>query len=73
MLALGIWKELNGEGYNYFAAVELAKYYEHHDKNPKMALNTVYKILNRPIPLDEKRRVLLLHRKKRLKKKLSVD
>lgn len=69
--ALNIWQKLNKHGYNLFAVEELAKYYEHIDKNPERALLIVNKMLKSPLSPSGEIRENLLYRKKRLLRKIG--
>jgi len=54
-----------------FAAVELAKYFEHRERDAALALEWVQTILSWRLPLDRRIRGELNHRRRRLMKKLG--
>lgn len=69
--AVGIWKAMNKNGHNSFASVELAKYYEHRIKDPREALRIINRLLKSPLITEGELKDNLIHRKERLKGKIS--
>ena len=68
--ALTVWEKLAGNG-DISAHIELAKYFEHHHKNTRMALEWTEKAIM--ISIEEKDRIGLVHRKDRLLKKMAKE
>jgi uncharacterized protein len=54
-----------------FAAVELAKYFEHRERNVERALEWVQNVLAWQLPLQRRVRGELTHRRRRLMQKLQ--
>jgi len=69
--ALKLWQDLNSRGGNYFAVEELAKYYEHREKNFRKALFIINRMLKGPIIPHRDVKEKLIHRKKRLLTKID--
>jgi uncharacterized protein YprB with RNaseH-like and TPR domain len=69
--AVDLWKRMALKRRSLFAAVELAKYFEHRERNAALALEWVQTILSWRLPLDRRIRVELNHRRRRLMKKLG--
>jgi hypothetical protein len=69
--ALKIWEKLNINGYNFFASIEMAKYYEHRIRDFTKALSYIDPLLKGPLPVPPLLKEELLHRKKRLWRKLE--
>jgi hypothetical protein len=59
------------QGRSLFAAVELAKYFEHRERDLELALEWVHTILSWRLPLDRRIRGELNHRRRRLLQKLE--
>lgn len=70
-LALPLWRELVENYRSISAAVELAKYYEHREKEPERAHYWLNKVFAWDLPLSPLLRGELLKRRERLKRKLS--
>lgn len=68
--ALKIWNKMYTDK-SLFAAVELAKYYEHLSRNYTQALEIVDSVLNWNIPLTDDFRAEIIHRKRRLLRKIN--
>ena len=68
--ALTVWEKSAGNG-DIHAHIELAKFFEHHQKNTRMALYWTEKAIM--ISNEEKARIGLVHRKSRLLKKLAKE
>jgi uncharacterized protein YprB with RNaseH-like and TPR domain len=71
--AIAIWKNLNKNGFNLFATVELAKYYEHKIKAPGKALRIIDKLLKSPFSPSGEAEDKLQYRRKRLLRKLNKE
>ena len=69
--AVIIWKKLNKKEYNLFAAVELAKYYEHKIQKPVKALHVIDTLIKGPLKPSADVLEKLLYRKKRLLRKIE--
>jgi uncharacterized protein len=69
--AVSIWEKMTRETQSLFAAVELAKYYEHHAKDFPRALEWVETILGFHLPLQPQERMDLFRRKERILRKLE--
>jgi uncharacterized protein YprB with RNaseH-like and TPR domain len=69
--ALHIWQRLFNNDKNLSAGLELAKYWEHKEKQYKKALAIVEDLLTRRIPHPAGIRKALQHRSKRLRYKIS--
>jgi uncharacterized protein YprB with RNaseH-like and TPR domain len=69
--ALALWQELYTRSRNLPAALELAKYWEHKEKNCLRALALVEELLVSGLPLDEEILKALRHRQRRLKQKTA--
>ncbi|MGC9366170.1 MAG: ribonuclease H-like domain-containing protein [bacterium] len=70
--ALKIWNKMYADK-SLFAAVELAKYYEHLFRNYTHALEIVNSVLNWKIPLTDDFRSEIIHRKRRLLRKVNKN
>jgi len=70
-MALPLWRELVEKYRSISAAVELAKYYEHREKDPEKANYWLDKVFAWDLPLLPLLRSRLLKRRERLKRKLS--
>jgi hypothetical protein len=68
--AVELWEQMAVNRRSLFAAVELAKYFEHRERNPHRALDWVQIILSWRLPLMPKMRGELHHRRQRLLAKL---
>lgn len=68
--ALSIWRKMNKKRINFFATVELAKYYEHKERIPEKALHIVEKLLKSPFCPGEEKKSELNYRKDRLSRKI---
>ena len=62
-----IWEQQNAGMMDYSAAVELAKFWEHREKNPGRALELIAPLFQ--LPLSERHRRELEHRRRRLLRK----
>ena len=69
--AVELWKQMAGQRRSLFAAVELAKYYEHRERNHEIALEWVQTILSWRLPLQRRIRGELDHRRRRLLLKIE--
>ena len=69
--ALPLWRELVENYRSISAAVELAKYYEHREKEPERALYWLDKVFAWDLPLSPLVRSELLKRRERLKRKID--
>lgn len=69
--AVFIWEKLNDRGLNIFGAIELAKFYEHREKNYRKALSYIDPLLKGPLRVSQFLKEELIHRKKRLLKKIN--
>ncbi len=69
--ALRVWKELWNRWRSIEAAVEIAKYYEHTEKDPQKALRITQEILNLEHIRIKKYLPELRHRQKRLERKTA--
>lgn len=68
--ALELWRQMAGRR-SLFAAVELAKYYEHRSKDFGAALEWVERILGWALPLPALERAGLIHRRERLLRRMQ--
>ncbi len=68
--ARGIWEGML-ERKNLFAAIELAKYYEHREGSYGKALSIVENVLSWGFPLDNTLRMEILHRRRRLLNRIN--
>ncbi len=71
LLALPLWRELVENYRSISAVVELAKYYEHREKEPEKAYYWLDKVFAWDLPLSPLLRSELLKRRERLIRKLS--
>jgi hypothetical protein len=62
-----VWELLHNAGASYVGAVELAKHYEHRDRNPRAALGVLAELREKQLP--ERARRELRRRRERLVKK----
>lgn len=69
--AVDLWKQMARTRRSLFAAVELAKYFEHRERDVERALEWVQTILSWPLPLQRSLRGELNHRRRRLMQKLQ--
>jgi len=69
--AVELWKQMALKRRSLFAAVELAKYFEHRERDAELALEWVRIILSWRLPLDRRTRGELSHRRRRLLQKLK--
>jgi uncharacterized protein YprB with RNaseH-like and TPR domain len=69
--AAAVWEKMTAESRSLFAAVELAKYYEHRRKEPVTALHYVETALRWNLPVIPGERRELEKRKRRLQQKLE--
>jgi len=69
--AVDLWKQMARTRRSLFAAVELAKYFEHRERDVERALEWVQTILSWPLPLQRRLRGELNHRRRRLIQKLQ--
>ena len=60
-----------GRRKSLFACIELAKYFEHRERDAGRALDWVQRILSWGLPLDPISRAEINHRRRRLLKKLG--
>jgi hypothetical protein len=67
--ATRIWESILNAERNLFAAMELAKYHEHKERNPARALEVVEEVLSWNLPLAPRERREIFKRKTRLLKK----
>ncbi len=68
--AAEVWEEILGRSRSLFAAVELAKHYEHRARRLDAALEIVERLLSWDLPLDGRERQEVRRRKDRLERKL---
>lgn len=68
-MARAIWEECNIRGSDFASAVELAKYWEHRERNPRRALDILEPL--KELPLSRRHRRELDHRSSRLMRKIS--
>ena len=72
--AAALWQYLlASNSRDVFAAVELAKFYEHHTREIEKALQIVRNLLNEATRLSDGERSLLQHRLRRLRNKASTE
>jgi hypothetical protein len=72
--AVSLWKEMIAmDPYDLFAAEELAKWYEHHIREFKMAIKIVQTMLDGNRPLDDPERHAMEHRLHRLMCKCAME
>ncbi len=69
--AVDLWKQMAVKRRSLFAAVELAKYFEHRERDAALALEWVRTVLSWRLPLDRRIRGELNHRRRRLQEKLE--
>jgi uncharacterized protein YprB with RNaseH-like and TPR domain len=69
--AVDVWKQMALRRRSLFAAVELAKYFEHRERDVELALEWVQNILSWRLPLESRIRVELHRRRRRLLRKLE--
>jgi uncharacterized protein YprB with RNaseH-like and TPR domain len=69
--AVDLWKQMALKRRSLFAAVELAKYFEHRERDVELALEWVQTILSWRLPLQRRIRGELNHRRRRLLQKLE--
>jgi hypothetical protein len=69
--AVELWQRMVSQRRSLFAAVELAKYFEHREKKIEVALQWVQTVLSWNQPLDRRTRGELNHRRRRLVQKLE--
>lgn len=69
--ACRIWETMFSRTRSVFPAIELAKYYEHRQKNLALALEWVNRVLKMPFPLIKEHREEVVRRKARLVEKLE--
>jgi hypothetical protein len=69
--AVELWERMARNRRSLFAAIELAKYFEHRERDAGLALEWVRTILSWRLPLQRQVRVELNHRRRRLLKKLE--
>lgn len=69
--AVDLWQQMASKRKSLFAGIELAKYFEHRERNPERALAWVRTILSWQLPLDRPLRGDLSHRRQRLLKKIN--
>jgi uncharacterized protein YprB with RNaseH-like and TPR domain len=69
--AVDLWKQMALRRKSLFAAVELAKYFEHRERDAELAIEWVQTILSWRLPLDRRVRGELSHRKRRLLQKIN--
>ncbi len=67
--AVEIWRTMLEEGKSLFAAVELAKYFEHKRRDPGSALKTVETVLSWSAPLEARLKDEIRRRRARLTRK----
>jgi len=68
--AVDLWKQMVIRRRSLFAAVELAKYFEHRERDLELALEWVQTILTWRLPLQRRARGELNHRRRRLLQKI---
>jgi uncharacterized protein YprB with RNaseH-like and TPR domain len=68
--AVDLWKQMALKRRSLFAAIELAKYFEHRERDVELALEWVQTVLAWPLPLQRRVRGELNHRRRRLMQKL---
>jgi tetratricopeptide (TPR) repeat protein len=73
--ARSLWEEMLTWPYkkDSFPYIELAKYFEHCQKDYGSAIAFVDKALAQPLPVQEREIEPLLHRRRRLEQKKGVD
>jgi hypothetical protein len=69
--AVDLWQQMARRRKSLFAGVELAKYFEHKERNAEQALEWVQRILSWRLPLNRYVRRELEHRRRRLFKKIG--
>jgi uncharacterized protein YprB with RNaseH-like and TPR domain len=69
--AVDLWKQMTQRRKSLFAAVELAKYFEHRERDARLAMEWVQNIFSWQLPLDPRVRGELNHRRRRLSKKMK--
>ncbi len=69
--AIDLWKQMASRRKSLFAGIELAKYFEHRERDPEQALAWVRTILSWQLPIDRCLRGDLSHRRQRLLKKVN--
>jgi uncharacterized protein len=70
--AVKLWQHLiTSSQHKVFATEELAKFYEHHDRECRKALQIVQNLLNGPVRLSDAERIPLEHRLQRLLHRVS--
>jgi uncharacterized protein YprB with RNaseH-like and TPR domain len=69
--AVDLWKQMARKRRSLFAAVELAKYFEHRERDVESALEWVQIVLSWRLPLQRRVRGELNHRRRRLLQKLQ--
>ena len=67
-----IWEEINRGKFSFFAALELAKYYEHRKNNPEAALKIITPFLCGGISLKDSEKEALRYRTDRLQRKITA-
>jgi uncharacterized protein YprB with RNaseH-like and TPR domain len=72
--AAGLWQDIvASDPHNFFAVVELAKFYEHHTRECGKALELVHKLLNEAGCLSDVERTSAEYRLRRLLVKVSLE
>jgi uncharacterized protein YprB with RNaseH-like and TPR domain len=71
--AVDLWKQMVLKRRSLFAAVELAKYFEHRERDFELALEWVQAALTWRLPLQRRMRGELNHRRRRLMEKLTRE
>ena len=69
--AVDLWEQMASKRRSLFAGIELAKYFEHRERDPEQALAWVRTILSWQLPLDRLHRSALSHRRQRLLAKIK--
>ena len=69
--AVDLWEQMALKRRSLFAAVELAKYFEHRERDVERALEWVQIVLAWRLPLQRRLRGELNHRRRRLMQKLE--
>lgn len=69
--AVDLWKQMASKRKNMFAGIELAKYFEHRERDPEQALAWVRIVLSWQLPLDRRLRSELSLRRQRLLTKIN--
>lgn len=69
--AVAVWESMLAASRSVFAAIELAKYYEHRARQLERALEMVQLILSWGLPLDARQREGIKKRKERLQRKIA--